>query len=470
MKGERREMASQHSPEQAFDLDHDGIVTLDEMETAVKRSFSNVKHDIVELKKLHEESISEVGRLKKDIEAFVHKDDLSANAQHIKDAVASLEKRLEDKEAKLLTHMQVLERRMSRLTGLVMEGADLKSRMAGVEKDARDFKGVVDLSPLNRRLHQEVLRMSSDILSLKHIVKAELQDRVREMEERFSRMGDKGRYDSQAFITRQELEGLARQLEKQRGAHHGQLAVQLKTLQERFLQVESLLRQKADLAARLPTVGAEGVEFVTKEEMRKLRSKLVAFEGYIRSEVKKGVAKELARHDQKMTDLAAFLKTRMADHVTGTIRRSELERAVKALTERDEALSRTLEEVRDELLEMRKKASSLDGVRTHLEAVERSLETLRRVKADVTDLTGHNVSRHQFLTHATQIDNHLETIKRKLEGYEQSARDSTTSAKKLDSLSTWLTKLEKQIESQGTFIREIKELVDADLKDLKDVY
>ncbi len=298
-----------------FDLNRDGVVTLPEMEEAVKRSFSNVKHDVTELKKVQEHGLAELNRIRKDLDEFVHRDDFTASSHQVQEFVRLLEKNLHEKEGKILKHMAVLENRMSRLISLVMEGTELKGRLATVEKQAKDFEGVMDLSHLNRKLHDEILRISSDLLALKHSVRDDLQDKMAGLEKQLA-----GLSGTDSFITRAELDGVAEELRGRQSAHISRIDQQLSSFNEHFSAVEELLERRktveADLLALREHLSAAG-EFLrlekealpAREEFRRLNERVGRIEGQLKQEIRKEVARELAKHDEKMTRLENSLDT-----------------------------------------------------------------------------------------------------------------------------------------------------------------
>lgn len=291
-----------------FDLNRDGVVTLPEMEEAVKRSFSNVKHDVTELKKVQENGLAELNRIRKDLDEFVHRDDFTASGRQVQEFVGLLEKNLHEKEGKLLKHMAVLESRISRLTALVLEGTELKSRLATVEKQAKDFEGVIDLSHLNRKLHDEILRISSDLLALKHSVRDDIQAKVAGLEKQLAGISDTD--SNHLFITRVELDGVAEELRVHQSAHISRIDQQLSTFNEHFSAVEKLLERRgkveADLGALREHLSAAG-EFLrlekealpAREEFKRLNERVGRMERQMKPEIRKEVARELEKRGMK---------------------------------------------------------------------------------------------------------------------------------------------------------------------------
>ncbi len=469
------------SQKQSFDLNEDGYVSLDEMETAVKHSFSNVKHDIVELKKVQENGLAEFNRIRKDLDSFIHKDDLSGHAQQVKDFVLSLEQKLHNKESKLLAHMQVLDRKMAKLSKHMTDNSHLKSHVSGVSKLSSELKEVIDLSHLNKSLHEEIRKLSSDVLSLKHTVKDELHERVAEMEEQLSRFGEKGQYDSQVFITKKELDGLVKKLDTYNIRQKDSLSRQLEDMQKRFLSVESMLKKreviegelgelKEHLSSAQELLGLGKHAVTAREEVKVLRKRMADFESHIKETIRTELSKKLAKHDEKMTDVQAFLKTRMADHMQGTITRKDLERALSEISGWDQNLRDTVSELRQEMHELKRKGKGIDEFRREMKTVEKAVKNLENTKADLSDVTKHNVSRHKFLKETTQIDNDLKDIKGKIGDYESMLKAGGPSEKKLKDLSKALAGLETKLQAQAEFIREIKGLIDHDIKEIKKLY
>ena len=404
-----------------FDLNRDGVVTIPEIEEAVKRSFTNVKHDITELKNVQEHGLAELNRIRKDLDEFVHRDDFAASAQQIQGFVRLLEKNLHEKESKLLKHMAVLENRMSRLTSCVMEGTELKTRVASVEKQTKDFEGMIDLSHLNRKLHDEILRLSSDLLTLKHSVRGDLQEKVTALETQLAALS--GTDTNHLFITRAELDNVANELREQQSEHISIIDQQLNTFQEHFSVLEELLEKREKVEADLGTLREHLLtagEFLkrekdalpAKEEFRKLNERVGRMERQLKLEIRKEIAKELAKHDEKMTDLRAFLKTRMADLVKTTITRDDLERALSTFTTEYKDMGESLAHLREALSGLENKGAVIDDLRLQIAAVGKELESLQRTKADLTDLTSHNVSKQQFLREITRLENSLDALKR----------------------------------------------------------
>lgn len=295
-----------------FDLNQDGVVTLPEMEIAVKRSFSNVKHDITELKKVQEHGLQELNRIRKDLDEFVHRDDFAASGRQVQEFVRFLEKNLHEKEGKLLKHMAVLESRISRLTSLVMEGTELKTRLTSVEKQTKDFEEVMDLSHLNRKLHDEILRMSSDLLTLKHSVKNDIQDRMDGIQEQLSGFSEKGK--DHLFITRAELDGVAGELREQQSAHISRIDQQLNTFQQHFSVMEELLEKRENVGADLKALrkhlsaaeeflNLEKEALAAKEEVMKLNERVGRIERKLRLEMKSFFAREMAKYEENLTAL-----------------------------------------------------------------------------------------------------------------------------------------------------------------------
>lgn len=291
-----------------FDLNRDGVVTLSEMEEAVKRSFSNVKHDVTELKKVQEHGLQELNRIRKDLDEFVHRDDFTASGRQVQEFVGLLERNLHENEGKLLKHMAVLESRISRLTSLVLEGTELKSRLVTVEKQAKDFEGVIDLSHLNRKLHDEILRISSDLLALKHSVRDDIQDKVAGLEKQLAGLSDTD--SNHLFITRAELDGVAEELRVQQSTHISRIDQQLSTFNEHFSAVGKLLERRgkveADLGALRKHLSAaeeflnlEKEAIATKDEVMKLNERVGRIEGKLRLEMKRFFAREIARYVKK---------------------------------------------------------------------------------------------------------------------------------------------------------------------------
>ena len=68
--------------------------------------------------------------------------------------------------------------------------------------------------------------------------------------------------------------------------------------------------------------------------------------------------------------------------------------------------------MREALSGLENKGAVIDDLRLQIAAVGKELESLQRTKADLTDLTSHNVSKQQFLREITRLENSLDALKR----------------------------------------------------------
>ncbi len=278
-----------------FDLNQDGVVTVDEIEYAVKKSFSNVKHDIVQLKKAQETALKQFTRVQTDLDGFIHKDDFAGHTEQLFGVMRRIEGNLRQKEEQLLKHMAVLERRISRMGSIVMEGADLKAKVTDMEKSTKKFEGVLDLSHLNKQLHEEMLRLSRDIFNIKYSVKDELHGRLNELESQLSKFtGDAG---AEAFITREHLTRLVKDLRKQHSHQRTYVDSRLKVFWKRVGSVEKLLLQRSEIEGDLKDLrthlsAAEELLLIEKEalaakkELKELRKRMLFMEIQRESDVR----------------------------------------------------------------------------------------------------------------------------------------------------------------------------------------
>lgn len=447
-----------------FDLNQDGEVSLTEMEEAVKRSFSNVKHDITELKGVQERALKEVDRVRKDLDEFVHRDDFQAHAEQLKGIIGMLEKSLHEKETKLLQHTALLERRISKLAREVSGQVDLKSRLDSVEDGARKAERLSDVAGLGQELQQEVLALSSDVLALKRTLREEHPQRLGAVEHRLAEIAERGQYDSQVFITRNELESLARELKRQQTAQQGKIDQELAAFQKHLAQAERLTRSPGNAARPESALSAGDLAAALKEEIHAIASRLTHLEQSIRRDVKEEFTRELSRHQEKVDGAVAFLKQRMAGHLEGAVRKEELRDALGEVARQQEALSRTVRGLQETLQALQAKLQGIDDLRLQAGAMEQEFRGLKLTKADLTDLVGHNVSKHHFLKEVTQLDNHVRALAEKLEQQEATLGQVGGVQEQLVALTEQLNSQEEQVKTHTAHLRELKKLIDADIK------